>query len=76
MPDDNPDRMDKDSLGHKSLPPGRSVSPRARVRYLRREEPHRWLYNPLIECVVHRNIECSVCGEYSTHLNNAAMDDD
>jgi hypothetical protein len=52
------------------------VSPRARVRHSRREEPHGWLYNPLTECLVHRSTECSVCGEYSAHLNNAAMDDD
>jgi hypothetical protein len=76
MPDENPDRMDEDSMGRKSLPPGRSVSPRAHVRHSRREEPHGWLYNPLTECVAHRSTECSVCGEYSAHLNNAAMDDD
>ena len=82
MPDDNPDRMDEDGSGRKSLPPGqspanreRSASPRARVRHSRREEPRGWLYNPLMECVAHRSTECSVCREYSAHLNNAAMDD-
>ena len=34
------------------------------------------MYNPLIECVAHCSTKCRVCGEYSTHLNNAAMDDD
>jgi hypothetical protein len=76
MPDENPDRMDEDGMGRKSLPLGRSVSPRARVRHSRREEPRGWLYNPLTECVAHRSTECSVCGEYSAHLNNAAMDND
>ncbi len=83
MPEDNPDRMDEDSSGRKSLPPGRSpaqrersASPRARGRNSRRDEPRRWMYNPLMECVAHRSTECRVCGEYSSHLNNAAMDDD
>ena len=83
MPDENPDRMDEDGMGHKSLPPGRSpanrkrsASPRAHVRHSRREEPRGWLYNLPTECVAHCSTECSVCGEYSAHLNNAAMDDD
>ena len=61
-------------MGRKSLLPSWSTSPRAHIRYLRWEEPHGWLYNPLIECVVHCSTECSMCGEYSAHLNNAAMD--
>ena len=83
MPEDNPDRMDEDGMGHKSLPPGqspanceRSTSPRAHVRISRQDEPRWWMYNPLTECVAHCSTECSVCGEYSAHLNNAAMDDD
>ena len=30
----------------------------------------------MTECVAHCSTDCTVCGDYSAHLNNAAMDDD